>query len=180
MYDAHSKRVFFALWPDDSVRGSISSVSKKSIYGSTTGLVHRATNLHLTLHFLGNLTPQQINCALQQAEKVKAEKFELVLDTFGSFEKAKILWVGPSEIPVQLAELHKKLAESLTICHLSVESRSYQPHVTLIRKFKDFKASEVSQKVLWKVDRFALVESVSTTNGVEYRPLQIFALGNCG
>ena len=180
MPEAHHKRVFFALWPNESIRDSISSIYKKSIYKDSLGQAHGTENLHLTLHFLGGLSPSQVDCALQQAEQVNAQKFELTLDSFACFKKAKILYMSPSEASLQLTELHQLLAESLAVCHLRLETRRYQPHVTLMRKFKDFKASEISQKVLWKVEQFALLESVSTPNGVEYRPLQLFTLGGRG
>lgn len=176
MSDTHHKRVFFALWPDDSVRDSIYKAWQKSVYQKSSGQVHRPENFHLTLHFLGNLTPTQIDCAIQQAKRVAAEKFELTLDGFGCFERAKILWLGPTETPAQLTTLYKKLADKLGVCDVALESRIYQPHVTLMRKFKGFQSPEVFQNVHWKVDKFALVESVSTAEGVQYRPLQFFPL----
>ena len=176
MTEKHLKRVFFALWPSDSVREKISNVFKKSIYSVAPGQVYSANNLHLTLHFLGGLTPIQIDCALRQAAKVKADKFELLLDGFGSFEGAKILWLGPKDTPNQLTILHVKLANALDICDVSIETRIYRPHVTLMRKFKGFKESHLSNNVLWEVDQFALVESLSTEKGVVYRPLKHYSL----
>ena len=176
MPDTHHKRVFFALWPDESLRDSIYKIYQKSIYKASSGQVHQRENFHLTLHFLGSLTPSQVDCALQQAEKVVAEKFELTLDSFACFEKAKILYLGPTEIPPQLSELYEKLTDVLSVCEVPLESRGYQPHVTLIRKFKGFQPSEVSQKVHWEINKFALLESISTANGVQYKPLQFFPL----
>ena len=172
----HLKRVFFALWPDDSVRENISNVFKKSTYSVASGQAYSADNLHLTLHFLGSVTPLQLDCAMQQAAKVKAEKFELLLDGFGCFEGAKILWLGPKDTPNQLTNLHVKLANALDNCDVPIESRIYRPHVTLMRKFKGFKESHLSNNVLWEVDQFALVESLSTENGVIYRPLKHYSL----
>jgi len=118
----------------------------------------------------------QLDCALQQAATVDATAFELSLNNFACFEKPKILWLGPSAVPYHLTDLHAKLASALGVCDVPIESRAYQPHVTLMRKFKGFKVSEVPQQVLWKVKQFALVESVSTKNGVEYRPLKFYPL----
>jgi len=118
----------------------------------------------------------QLDCALQQAATVDATAFELSLDNFACFEKPKILWLGTSAVPDHLTDLHAKLASALGVCDVPLESRTYQPHVTLMRKFKGFRMSEVSQEVLWKVKQFALVESVSTKNGVEYRPLKFYPL----
>jgi len=182
MSDDHLKRVFFALWPDDLVRHAVSDVYKTSIYADSLeqvrgGLIYNSQNLHLTLHFLGNLSPPELDCALRQAAKVNVEKFELLLDSFGCFEKPKVLWLGPNKIPHQLTELYAKMADALSVCHVRLESRPYQPHVTLMRKFKGFKETKVPHKVLWRVNQFALVESVSTDNGVEYRPLKFYSLG---
>lgn len=119
MSEYHLKRVFFALWPDSQVRDAISDVFKKSIYSQSVGQVYCAENLHLTLHFLGHLTSRQIDCAMQQAANINADKFELLLNGFGCFEKPKILWLGPKEVPDRLAELHEKLAIALGVCHFS-------------------------------------------------------------
>ena len=178
MEQNHLKRVFFALWPSDSVRDEISNVFNKSIYAASQGQVYNADNLHLTLHFLGGLASSQLECAMQQAAKVQAEKFELLLDGFGSFEGAKILWLGPKNTPNQLTSLHAKLANALHVCDVPIESRVYRPHVTLTRKFKGFKESQMHIRVPWNVDKFALLESISTKKGVEYRPLQFYSLGD--
>jgi len=178
MDENHLRRVFFALWPSDSVRDEISNIFNKSIYAASQGQVYNADNLHLTLHFLGGLTSSQLECAMRQAAQVQIEKFELLLDGFGSFERAKILWLGPTDVPNQLTSLHAKLANALDVCDVPIESRVYRPHLTLMRKFKGFKESQVLTKVLWSVDKFALLESISTKKGVEYRPLKFYSLGN--
>jgi len=176
MEETHLKRVFFALWPGDSVRQKIFNVLKQSIYVNSSGQAHGVNNLHLTLHFLGKLTASQLDCVLQQATTVKAKKFELLLDEFGHFEAPKILWLGPKKTPRHLSDLHTKLANALSICQVPIESRTYRPHVTLMRKFKGFKESHISNMMYWKVDQFALLESLSTENGVIYRPLKLYAL----
>jgi len=178
MDKTHLKRVFFALWPDESVSEKVFNVFKQSNYVASSGQIHSVNNLHLTLHFLGGLTASQLACVMRQAALVKAEKFELLLDEFGYFKAPKILWLGPKEVPSYLTELHAKLADALSICQLPVESRLYRPHVTLMRKFKGFKKTQIANKVHWKVDRFALLESLSTENGVIYKPLKIYALND--
>lgn len=169
-----TKRLFFALWPEDNIRNEIAQVFKSSVYSKTDGQQYNLQNLHLTLHFLGNVSVEQYSCVLEAAEKVEFSEFTLNLDKFGVFEKAKVFWLGVSEIPEQLALLHNRLGQVLSACDYKDDKRVYTPHVTLIRKIKKMAFEENASLVSWKVNRFALVESVTVNGLVLYKPVKFY------
>ena len=171
---ADTKRLFFALWPDESVRNEISQVFQSSVYSKADGQQYNLQNLHLTLYFLGSVSAEQYSCVIEAAEKVKFSDFTINLDKFGIFEKAKVFWLGVSDVPAELTQLHYDLEQVLSKCDYKGEDRVYTPHVTLMRKIKKFKIEEKAGLVCWNVNRFALVESVSVNGSVLYKPVKFY------
>ncbi len=170
------ERLFFALWPDDSLREQIARV-RQSLPGLERGRLLVDGNLHLTLHFLGNIELEQIDCFVQQAGKVRAKTFDLELETPGYFKRPQVAWLGCQRIPAELVELHHQLGSYIEACGFKVETRAYNPHMTLARKIRkrpDF--PKTVQTLSWNVDRFVLIKSVSVEGGVEYRVRESYPL----
>ena len=82
---AKVSRIFFALWPDSSTRGSIHSV--RSRFTEKQGRFIEKDNLHLTLSFIGNVNEEQLQIYAEAAEYVNSVPFELVLDRIGYFSR---------------------------------------------------------------------------------------------
>jgi 2'-5' RNA ligase len=169
-----NKRLFFALWPDDKIRSELVNAFKLSDFSESGGQNFQPDNLHLTLHFLGNVSQQKFNCVMDIAAQLEFESFELELNQFSVFEKAKIFYLGMTDTSDELITLQANLGVLLAGCDFQAESRAFTPHVTLKRKIQQFDVSEIPQKICWRVERFALVESVSVEGGVMYKPLKYF------
>lgn len=175
-HHSNQRRLFFALWPDDKVRDDIFRRFNQVSQSRFSGRQLHKNNLHLTLHFIGNVSAQKFDCVASAADEINAKSFQFRLDHFGSFAKAQVFWDGVSVIPEGLSQLHKLLGHSLTKCDYFPEIRAFTPHVTLMRKFKSREVLMPHEPVIWQVNQFALVESVSVEGGVEYRPLRFYDL----
>lgn len=174
---ADTQRVFFALWPDYATRLNMQRVFKQSPQSRQEGRKFLLQNLHLTLHYIGQVGQTKLDCLHRAAKTLHGESFQLSLDHFGAFTRARVFWSGPSIVPTALKQLHTGLGEALAGCDYRVEARTFTPHVTLMRKVRCEQSSLIQHEpVIWKVDQFALVESVSVTGGVEYRPLAFYGL----
>lgn len=126
---------------------------------------------------MGQLERPVIDELTSAALSVNAASFELVLDRFGFFSEASVLWLGPKTVPDQLSGLHQQLKHILLANNIQIDSRPYQPHVSLLRKFKvSADLIESADDVRWAVNKFALIESVQSAGGVVYQPLAEFAL----
>jgi 2'-5' RNA ligase len=172
---AGPQRLFFALWPNQAVRESVAKVveaQSKTIQGRWIDTF----NLHMTLHFLGNIEANRVSCFHQKAQLVKALPFELRIDRYGYFERPKVLWLGCREASSLLFDLHKNLGEQLVDCGFQVERRSYHPHITLARKLNQPKEFPQLNLIEWQVDSFSLIESVPTGRGVRYQVLENYSL----
>jgi 2'-5' RNA ligase len=165
-------RLFFGIMPDKSCTQAL----RKSL--SRLPPVHARpvpqVNHHITLVFLGSIDEDRIPCIKEQANKVSFRPFSFLLDTLGRFKRARVLWMGASEVPRAMSRLQSDLAEALKDCNFTPEERKYHPHLTLYRKF-NADVPDVSLKpVRWEVRAFHLMISESTDEGVRYRSLATF------
>jgi len=168
-------RVFFALWPNDAVRDSLHRASKTIPVERPARRVPRY-NLHLTLHFIGNVYFDQMACLQQQARLVEADAFELNIDCQGYFKKPRVAWLGCSEMPAALSELHAQLGQRLQLCDYRPETRHYNPHVTMARKINRIPELQSFESIPWVAENFALIEVRQIDNGVQYRVIETYPL----
>jgi 2'-5' RNA ligase len=172
--DTH--RLFFALWPDDAVRQQITDAFNQSPQSKLNGRIMRQSNLHITLHFIGNVNDEKMHCLHQQASQQTAEAFSLNLDHYGYFYKPRVLWMGCHQQPDNLKSLYKELGVLFRHCDYQAENRPYAPHLTLMRKLSRPGELEPFSSISWQVNDFVLVESVAGAAGVEYKVLQRYPL----
>jgi 2'-5' RNA ligase len=156
----HSRRLFFALWPDNSIRQQIKSAPYPHLKPRTTPL----ENWHMTLVFLGPTLPEQQDRLEHAAATVRAKPFTLSLDITGQFARAQVAWLGCRHPRKELVALQGELESALSeTCpeHPAFASvvRPYCPHVTLYRHVYDMHVAEEIEPVYWPVSSFCLIES---------------------
>ena len=174
-------RLFFALWPDATVR--------RQIADATTGLAKeqdargrhlRADRYHLTLQFLGDFAavPESlIDAAMVAADDVRVDAFELTLDRAGSFGGARVGWLGPARVPSGLQSLWDELGLALDrhdVPHPSNAGSAWTPHVTVLRGMRSPLALAIAP-LAWRVRGFVLIRSQPGSAG--YAVLQQWKLG---
>ena len=170
-----TRRLFFALWPSDQVRQVIVKMLS-SLPAQLDGRVMQQHNLHATLHYVGQVTESTKDCMHAAAQSVKAEAFQLNLDRFGLFPKAKIFWMGAQDTPDQLMQLHKNLGIAIEGCGFVVDKRAYSPHLTLLRKCRGPVPAQIEFSIPWHVEEFVLVESITYKEGVNYQVIEKYPL----
>jgi len=151
------RRLFFALWPDDPTRQALFHWQTHNLPGDVRWQ-HRA-DLHMTLHFLGQVDAALWEPLRRLGATVAQEGFGLVLDEIGHWRKPQILWAGPSSVPGELLNLHEGLAAGLGELGIAVEKRAYRAHVTLARKVRERPSVQPLAPLTWSVGELALVES---------------------
>ncbi len=166
------QRLFFALWPDETVRAGLAAALPQALDGRPV----RRDNLHLTLVFLGNVDKETHACVEQAASGVVCQSFELAFDVAGYFPRSQVVWIAPTQSPAALGTLVKELREALVPCGLALDPRPYRPHLTLARKVHRRPALAAITPIAWPVTAFSLVESRSQPGGVCYVPLQSWKL----
>ncbi|RMH11862.1 MAG: RNA 2',3'-cyclic phosphodiesterase [Gammaproteobacteria bacterium] len=169
-------RLFFALYPDAEARQALYENVKDSL-PEKQGRFVPVENLHMTLVFVGSCNDSDLEC-LQSClpEDLSFSRFRIHLDHLGYWKRPKILWAGCSEVPDTLSKLVETLRDQIrNRCNLPIESRDYQPHVTLMRKVMPEKGNILKktpiESVYWSITDIHLMESVSGPEGVQYRSI---------
>lgn len=167
------QRLFFALLPDEAVRKQLRRLQKD--LSQAGGRPVPEENLHLTLLFLGNVETDKIDAVRDIAAGVAGCRFDLSLDTFGSFRQnnARVLWLGPSELPPELGALHQALCRQVENIGLPVRKETYRPHVTLVRKadLRQGLPENPARSIPWTARRCALIASKLLPSGSRYEIL---------
>jgi 2'-5' RNA ligase len=175
---APTRRLFFALWPDPALRAAIASAARTPARG-LPGRRVRDENLHLTVLFLGAVEAAAEAALAQAAARVRAAPFELSLDRAGSFFRARVLWVGPSQVPAQLGDLRSQLEAAAGAAGVAVDPKPLVPHVTCYRDVRQTLEPVPVEPLLWPVRSFALVHSAAGQyHVVSQWPLQTASVTN--
>ena len=169
MLNSVTERLFFALWPTESVRLDLNQLSQ--LVNQTPGMVGKIVspvNWHITLAFLGNINVATKPCLEQAATTIKVQRFNLSLDQLGYWPKKHILWLGTSQMPATLAQLVTQLTTALSSCGYQPENRPFHAHITLMRKVNRIKNLPNITPITWSVEDFCLVRSTLATGGAHY------------
>lgn len=105
-----------------------------------------AENIHLTLKFLGDISPASVD-ELTQAVRASVDSipaFDIQVGGFGSFpnfKRARILWVG-AQAPTELDALFQGVESACARVRFERETRAFSPHLTIARVKADISAAE--------------------------------------
>ena len=148
------ERWFFGLWPDPATARALAAQARPLIpYGARPA---HPLDLHLTLHFLGGLTPERVQAAHLAADAVWTQPFALRMDQAGSFPRARVLWCAPSRAPATLFALVARLESALAAQGFAPEARPFRAHLTLARKFRGPATLDFGPPVDWAASEFVL------------------------
>ena len=155
-------RLFIALWPGDALRRSLRDWREAALGGVGTRLV-APEQLHLTLHFLGQVPSQRVP-ELRNGLRVPLRHFEL---GFSRCERwpGGVLVVPPDAVPAALMDLHGALGEALRGLRLATETRAFRPHITLAHGHGGPVPPAAAAALRWQGQAYVLVESGARAGG---------------
>jgi 2'-5' RNA ligase len=176
-------RYFVGIPLPEGLKERLLTVQPPSIPGMRLIGLHE---LHLTLHFLGELTAISEEAVRRALAEVMVNAFAITvrgLGTFATEGQPKVLWSGVERSPALLS-LHYSVGAALTdAIGFQIEERPYAPHVTLARlntpippgviehyleENKDFHAPSILLK------HFSLYSSVLVNDIPQYREEAVF------
>ena len=165
-------RLFFALWPDESVRAALADRAA-ALHALCGGRSTRTENLHLTLAFLGNVDDRRVAEIEHAAGEVAPRKASLLLDRIGFWKR--LAWAGASAVPGQIEGLVLELRDALTRSRIDFDPKPFVPHVTLLRDARQPREMPVVAPIAWNLDGFVLVRSPAG-RGAAYEVLDSWGL----
>ena len=149
-----AERWFFALWPNPAAAKVLAAQARPLIPPGARAA--HPLDLHLTLRFLGELSPDALGAAQWVGEGVKAAPLRLSVDRTGCFPRAAVLWCGPTQAPLALLELVTQLEQGLAAQGFVPEARPYRPHLTLARQFHGRAPLDWGPAVTWEARELVL------------------------
>ena len=170
-------RVFFALWPSPREQAALAAW-QPGLRERCGGKAMRAANLHATLVFVGGVAAHRLEALKLAAQEVNGPKFDVAFDLARYWGHNHIVYAAPSRVPAVLPQLVGDLEHSLARHRFRFDGHpEYQPHVTLLRnaKWRDSPLPEVPPS-RWRMESFALVQSVPGGDGVSYQVIAEFPL----
>lgn len=162
------RRLFFALWPSDELRERIVSVTRASA-GDRGGRVIPPENLHVTLLFLGQVSPARFQ-SVQQAGDACANSpaFELSFERTEIWGRANLLCLATPAVPAAATQLAHELRRAAGGGALETNEHEFRPHITLARDLPRRRRPEPVEPLRMNVNDFVLVESRPGPSGSQY------------
>ena len=162
-----SARVFFALWPGESVRAALHDQGRR-LHAGLAGRLTRAASIHMTLLFLGEVAETRLDALHAAAAGVSIEPFSLLLERTACWRHNRIAWVGPVRIPPALEDLVAQLRARVDQAGFAFDRKPFAAHVTLVRNANCRPLDDTIQPIEWAVRDFVLVRSAREAGGSDY------------
>lgn len=176
-------RLFIAIEIPEDIKECIDEMQKRIDDKNNKIRFVNKNNVHLTLKFLGEVQPNNLEEIKNNLKKIIFKAFSVVLNGVGVFPNENhilVIWVGlkPEEL---VLELQKDIDENLK--KLFKKEKNFKPHLTLARvKYIDDKESfidklkkiKVENKNI-RVDSFKLIKSSLTRQRPIYEVIDTFS-----
>lgn len=169
------RRMFVAMWPNED---QIEQLHRLQSAYTGMGREVAPENFHITLLFLGNVSRQTENCLSDGINDLIVNPFQVCLDRLGYFDKAKLFWIGPSQVPQEMEYLFKAVRQLAQRCGIGQLNKKYIPHVTLLRKCDGLYSNPDFAPINWHIDEIHLVESRMERTSAQYYTVNSFPLMN--
>ena len=93
-------------------------------------------NIHMTLRFLGNVTPSTVEKIFEEMKKVQFTPFDVRLHGVGAFPNPRyprVVWAGITQGADQLRSIFEQLEPKLLGLGFAPDSKGFSPHLTIAR-----------------------------------------------
>jgi RNA 2',3'-cyclic 3'-phosphodiesterase len=190
-----TRRLFFALWPDEEHRDTLHCATRRSVR-SCGGRPVPVQSLHVTLVFLGAVpegrVPELDRIARRVADAFPAAGQPLLVsfDRLAYWARPQILCAlgtGTFASAQTVGEPHEAdgagapalsatLKNETAAAGFSPDLKPFRAHVTLARKVAHAPSELALQPVAWRFDAFALIESRTDPAGPVYSVIESYLL----
>lgn len=93
-------------------------------------------NIHMTLRFLGNITPSTVEKIFEEMKKVQFVPFDVRLHGVGAFPNPRyprVVWAGITQGADQLRSIFEQLEPKLLGLGFAPDPKGFSPHLTIAR-----------------------------------------------
>jgi len=141
-------------------------------------------NIHVTMRFLGNISPPMVDSIHEEMKKISFIPFEIELKGLGAFPSlryARVVWAGIRKGADELMNVFNQLEPSLRRLGFNPDPKGFSPHLTIARVKTGRHKAELVKCVedladyefgIIKADCLRLKKSVLTPKGPIYTTLR--------
>ncbi len=93
-------------------------------------------NIHITVRFLGDISPGQVNEIHREMDKVDFEPFDVEIKGLGAFpnlRRINVVWAGIRRGANELRRIFYQLEPGLQGLGLKPDTKGFSPHLTIAR-----------------------------------------------
>lgn len=171
-------RLFYAITLPEPAKDVLAGVAMRLLGLSEKGRFTDRDNFHLTLVFLGEVSPDKLEQACDAMRSISCEAFPLSFAGLGRFERGtrQIWWVGvePSKA---LIRMQARLADAVRDAGFALPDQPYRPHLTLGRDILPMPGADPRSlagdipALSMHVGTISLMESARINGKLVYTPL---------
>ena len=184
-------RTFIAVPLPDAVRGLMSDIqSEMRRYDWPVKWVDPEL-AHITLKFLGDISPGSVPDIERTLEDVAGESIPLSaapgsIGAFPGLHRARVIWLGLDGDLSPMVDMARRVDDSLVSLGFEREQRPFRPHITLGRVRRNTPPPADVEQVAQQIDtacssvtfdRLRLVRSVLGNDGPAYTTLSEWNIG---
>lgn len=187
-------RAFIAIEISDDIKSVLDRIIAHLKYSGADVKWVDPKAMHLTLKFLGEITDGKCSDvkSLLDAVAKGSKPFEMTMNGLGAFpkiERPRVIWAGLSKGGPEVAELARRIEDSLSETGFPGSDKPFSPHLTIGRvrsplntdKLRDkmLSASSIIQSadvISHKVTSIVLFQSTLTSHGPIHTKLHEFQL----
>ena len=181
-------RTFIAIELSDEVKEFLRSLSSRLKRTAADVKWTRIEGIHLTLKFLGNISPDLLPALENEVGLAFSGQKPLKMHVngvgaFPSLAKARVIWAGLEDSAGELAPLARRVEDLLMPLGFTREKRPFAPHLTLGRTRSNKGLADLVEEVrqnmdvsgpYFVADQAVLFQSILKPTGAEYHPLVRF------
>ena len=127
-----------------------------------------AGNAHITLHFLGDVEPENAQLLKLSLPEVVArhQRFRLRtadLGVFPNLKRPRVIWLGLWGPAHRLHTLHTGIGATLDSLAFDIDDREFHPHITLgrVRNDRNTRVRDLPEKIRERFEQAARIGEVS-------------------
>jgi len=178
-------RLFTAIELPEDVRASVWEFERALTQSYRHARWVARENLHLTLIFIGEASPDKVQLIREALSGVKGEPFDASLEGLGSFPEgkpvARVIWIGVGEGKERMVALADRVKLALEPLDIR-DDKAFHPHLILARGRRDTGipvqrlGSPGFGPLRFRVGHFSLMESKLRPEGPVYTRVASFPL----
>jgi 2'-5' RNA ligase len=164
-----TERLFFALLPPPAVRaelGRLAAWCERRCGGRAVA----PENIHLTLLFLGELTPTQAAVARQAGDGLTVAPFEVRLERIEYWPGPRLYCAVPLQPLAAAAALAAALQQAMRAL-VAMPERPFSAHVTLLRRPRRLHELPMPP-IAWTATGFCLMRACRLAGELRYEPVE--------